>query len=102
MKNFRFFTMAGSVLLALGSVQGHAAYTIKDGKLIHTHQVATLSVQEHYSAALEAYQQEKWEDLVHQATIVMKNFSDTPFAVDAQFYLGIGYFHLQEYEIANK
>ncbi|HEY5259887.1 MAG TPA: outer membrane protein assembly factor BamD [Rhabdochlamydiaceae bacterium] len=62
----------------------------------------TLSVQEHYSAALKAYETENWKELVLQADAVSKNFTTTPFAEEAQFFLGVGYFHLNEYEIANK
>ncbi len=62
----------------------------------------TLSVQEHYSAALKAYETENWKELVLQADAVAKNFTTTPFAEEAQFFLGVGYFHLNEYEIANK
>ncbi len=80
----------------------HAAYTIKDGKLINTQELATLSVQEHYSLALDAYQKNNWRELVRQSSIVIKNFPSTPFALDAYFYLGVGYFHLQELDFANK
>ena len=58
----------------------------------------TLSVQEHYSAALKAYETENWKELVLQADAVSKNFTTTPFAEEAQFFLGVGYFHLNEYE----
>ncbi len=62
----------------------------------------SLSVQEHYSAALIAYETENWKELVLHADAVAKNFTTTPFAEEAQFFLGIGYFHLGEYETANK
>jgi len=63
---------------------------------------ATLSVQKQYSAVLEAYQGEKWDELVRQATAVLKNFPEAPFAQEATFYLGAGYFHLGNYDMANK
>ena len=78
------------------------AYTVKEGKLVNVEHVATLSVQEHYSAALEAYQKKKWDELVKQAYIVKTNFPATPFAQEAVFYLGIGYFQQKEYELANE
>jgi outer membrane protein assembly factor BamD (BamD/ComL family) len=80
----------------------HAAYTIKDGRLIQTHELATKSVQEHYSMALSAYEKQQWEDLVLQSNIVIKNFPDSPFSPEAQFYLAVGFYHLGELELANK
>ena len=86
----------------LSSIPVQAAYTIKDGKLIQTHELATMSVQEHYSAALEALEQSHWEDLVLQSNILIKNFPESPFASIAQYYLGVGFYHLGELEMANK
>lgn len=81
---------------------GEAAYTIKDGKLIPTHELSTLSIQEHYSMALQALQNKNWDELVLQSTIILKNFPDSPFADEAQYYLGVGSFHLGELDVANK
>lgn len=86
----------------LATMPAHAAYTIKDGKLIQTHELATMSVQEHYSSALDALQKQDWEELILQSNIVIKNFPESPFASEAQYYLGVGFFHLNELEIANK
>jgi outer membrane assembly lipoprotein YfiO len=79
-----------------------AAYTVSNGKLMNSDHVASLSVQEHYSAAMDAYQQKDWENVVRQATIVIKNFGSTPFAQDALYLLGVGYFQMREYELANQ
>ncbi len=79
-----------------------AAYTIKNGKLLEMAEVATMSVQEHYSAASNAYQSEKWDDLVRQANIIIKNFPASPFVHESLFFLGSGNFHLQELEDADE
>ncbi|MBS0605333.1 MAG: outer membrane protein assembly factor BamD [Parachlamydiales bacterium] len=79
-----------------------AAYTISNGKLMNSNEVATMSVQEHYSAAMDAYQQKDWEIVIRHATIVIKNFPGTPFAQDALYLLGVGYFQVREYELANQ
>lgn len=79
----------------------HAAYVLKSGKLVPKEEVSTMSVQEHYSAAITAYQKKRWDELVKQALIVVKNFSSTPFGQEALFYLGVGYFNQKEYEMAN-
>jgi outer membrane protein assembly factor BamD (BamD/ComL family) len=80
----------------------HAAYVFKNGKLIKSQEVATMSVQEHYSAALDAYQKQNWDEVSHHCVIVIKNFGSTPFAQEAYYYLGTSYFHLEEYELANR
>jgi len=99
MSNICFLLIA---VCAWGVPSLHAAYTVKEGKLVNKEEVATLSVQEHYSAATDAYQKKNWEELIKQALIVHKNFPGTPFAHEALFYLGVGYFHLEDCEVANK
>lgn len=79
-----------------------AAYTVKGGRLVGVHELATLSVQEHYSLARDAFEQENWKELIRQARIVARNFPETPFAKDAYFYLGVAYYHLQEFDFANE
>ena len=101
MKKFSLYFLLLPVLLS-APLRAHAAYTLKNGKLIKSQEVATMSVQEHYSAAMDAYQKQNWEELVLQSLIVVKNFSSTPFAQEAYFYLGVGYFQMSEYEYANR
>lgn len=78
------------------------AYVLQEGKLVNKEEVATMSVQEHYSAAMGALQKKKWDELVRHATIVTKNFESTPFAFEAYYYLGVGYFNQKEFEAANQ
>jgi outer membrane assembly lipoprotein YfiO len=79
-----------------------AAYTVKSGKLVNTNDVANMSVQEHYSAAVDAFQKENWKEVIRQSNIVIINFPETPFFQESLFYLGAGYFHSGEYDLANK
>jgi outer membrane protein assembly factor BamD (BamD/ComL family) len=79
-----------------------AAYIFKNGKLIKSEEVATMSVQEHYSAAMGAYQQQSWGEVIHHCVIVIKNFGASPFAQESYFYLGVAYFHTGEVEFANR
>jgi outer membrane protein assembly factor BamD (BamD/ComL family) len=95
----RFFLIS---LLCISPFLLQASYTLKEGKLINSEWVATLSVQEHYSAVLNAYQNQEWEELVHQSLIMIHNFPTTPFAEETYYYLGVGYFHLNECELANR
>jgi outer membrane protein assembly factor BamD (BamD/ComL family) len=100
MKRFVFCVAFGS--LAFFSAHSlEAAYTIKDGKLINMHEIATLSVQEHYSLAKQALEQGHWRELIRQAHVIVKNFPGTDFAWDSYFFLGKGYFHLKEMDLAN-
>ena len=102
MKFSKFFLYFSSLVLIIIGTDVTAAYTFQGGKLINNEELSTMSVQEHYSAAVEAFQKKNWKELVHQATIITKNYPSTPFANESVFYLGVGYFHLKEYEMANK
>ena len=91
------------LLLLLGApIASHAAYIFKNGKLTKSEETATMSVQEHYSAAMDAYQKQNWEEVTHHCVIVIKNFSGSPFAQEAYFYLGVSYFQTGEYEFSNR
>src|SRR5690349_5059025 len=79
-----------------------ASYLFRNGKLTKTEEVATLSVQEHYGEAMEAFQSGQWDELVRHMIIVIKNFPTSPFAQEAYYYLAVGYFHLQEYDFSNR
>jgi len=98
----KFFVSFYLTALCLNAFPLHAAYTISNGKFMNTNDVATMSVQEHYSAAMDAYQNKDWEVVIRHSTIVIKNFASTPFADDALYLLGVGYFQVREYELANQ
>ncbi len=102
MKLIHYYFFSIVCLSAFLPQEARAAYTVKDGKLVNKNEMATHSVQEHYSFAMEAYQKKKWGELVKQATIVIKNFPTTPFAQEAVFYLAVGYFHEKDFELANR
>ena len=90
------------ILLVLFPAYTQAAYTIKDGKLISMHEIATLSVQEHYSLAKQALERKNWPEVIRQSQVIVKNFPGTAFAWDCQFYLGEAYFYLKELEFSNR
>jgi outer membrane protein assembly factor BamD (BamD/ComL family) len=79
-----------------------ASYTIRNGKVMNEEEVATMSVQEHYGLLLEAVQEEKWDVVVQQATIMIQNFPDSPFYQESFYFLGLGFFQKEEYDIANQ
>jgi len=88
--------------LGLATASLEAAYVFKNGTLIEASEVATMSVQEHYSAAMTALEKEEWEELVRQAKIVIKNFPASPFAHESLYLLAVGSFHTKELEIADE
>ncbi|MBY0529208.1 MAG: outer membrane protein assembly factor BamD [Rhabdochlamydiaceae bacterium] len=97
-----FFYISVFIAAAVLHTGVEAAYTVRNGKLVNAKEVATLSVQEHYSAALDAYQKKEWDTVITQSIIVLRNFPTTPFAQDILFYLGVGYFHKKEFDQSNK
>jgi outer membrane protein assembly factor BamD (BamD/ComL family) len=78
------------------------AYTVKGGKVMNVEEVATLSVQEHHSLLLEAMQGQNWQEMIHQANIIIKNFPDTPFYQESFYFLAKAYFSMRDFDIANQ
>jgi len=83
-------------------VSGQAAYTLKEGQLIHEDHVATMSVQEHHTAAIDALYSRNWGELLRHATIIHKNFSGTPFGQESLYFLGKSYLELKDYDLADQ
>jgi outer membrane protein assembly factor BamD (BamD/ComL family) len=97
MRSIRKLTLA--LMLLTGSLS--AAYTVKDGKVMNTEEVATMSVQEHYGLLIEAVQIEDWDTVIHQSTIMIKNFPDSPFYQEAFYFSGMGFFYKNNFEVAD-
>ena len=79
------------VVFLLFSTMLNAGYTLKDGRFINQDNLATQSVQEHHSAALEALHSKNWTELIRQATIIIENYPNTPFSQESRFFLAKGY-----------
>jgi outer membrane protein assembly factor BamD (BamD/ComL family) len=97
----KYLILLASFVTMASMGTAHAAYTVKAGKLMNVNEVATQSVQDHFSVLSKAYLDKQWEKVVAEATIIIKNFSTTPFAHDALFYQGVAYYHLSNLEMAN-
>jgi outer membrane protein assembly factor BamD (BamD/ComL family) len=80
----------------------NAGYTLKEGRFINEDNLATTSVQEHHSAALEAFHSKNWQELIRQATIIIDNFPNTPFSQESRFFLAKGYLEVGELGLANE
>lgn len=90
-----------ALFLTIYSSSGWSAYTVREGKLINKEEVPTQTAQDHYHAMMTAMDNKEWKELIKQATILNNNFITTPFGGEAVFYLGVGYFNLEDYELAN-
>lgn len=88
-------------LALLFPMLSHGALSLQDGKLVEREEIATDSVQEHFSRILTLYEAEDWKPLSKEALIVIKNFEGTPFARESTYFLGVAYFNLADYEMAN-
>lgn len=70
---------------------------------IYTHQrEATQSVHEYYSLANNAFEKYEWIEVIKYSKIIIQKFPTSSFTKDALYYLGVSYFNLKDYEIANK
>lgn len=90
-----------TLAFTLTHATAHAAISVRSGKIVNTKDIATMSMQEHYSAGLEAYKNEDWRETAAQFRIVTSAFPDTQFAHDCHFYLAVAYYRLDEFEWAN-
>jgi outer membrane protein assembly factor BamD (BamD/ComL family) len=78
------------------------AYTVRDGKIVNKDFLPSVSPQEHYQGMIAANDKQDWKEVIRQSMILKKHFDATPFVQEAPFFLGISYFHLEDYELANK
>ncbi len=63
--------------------------------------VEKISPQDEYNGALVAFQKKKWEDVKVHAKKVIDGVPDSPFLSDLHFYMGVAYYHQQDYDQAN-
>ncbi len=96
------FGLVFSLVLCTATTSLHAGYTLVDGKLVDRRINATMPVQGHYSVAMNAVESKQWDGVVRHFRIIENNFPDSPFAQEAQFYIGVGYYYLGDYDMANQ
>ncbi|MCB1113732.1 MAG: outer membrane protein assembly factor BamD [Chlamydiia bacterium] len=90
------------IALSLAVSNVHAAYTIQDGKLINADRVATLSCDDHYQIATNAYLAEDWDVAATQFDIIHTSFPKTPMGQESPFFKGVCLYEREEYEFANE
>lgn len=98
----KLITIFLSCFLGVASLsQLQAAYTIKDGGLVNVDSVPEMSVEEHYSAAVVAYENADWLEASRHFYIVMTAFRNSNYAQESTFYLGVCHFNLGDLDCAN-
>lgn len=88
--------------LLLHSSPLQSAYTFKNGWFVNTNELPTMSAREHFEAGVAAYESQDWGEAAVHFTVIIVNFSQTPFGSDARFFLGVCYFQFEEYDLANE
>lgn len=80
-----------------------AALLIKNGSVKRVVATATLSPEEHYNKAVEAWMREDWAEVVYQYRIVAENFPlFSSRHLELHFYLGAALYYYGEFEEANE
>ncbi len=90
-----------SFLFLLFPIAGWPSYTIRGGKLVDRDMLPSLPPEGHYQSMVSANEKQEWKELVRHSTILNKYFRYTPFSQEALFFLGVGYFKMENYEFAN-
>ncbi len=60
-----------------------------------------MSVQEYYSELVQSFQQSRWMDVISLGDIVNNNYPDSSFSQEALYYMGVAYFNMLDYDVAN-
>ncbi len=97
-RGMRYLVCIG--LLLSGSFL-HSTYLYKNGHLYNQQDVATQSIEEHYQLGIDALKAQQWNEAYQQFHIITVSFEGASLAQEAQFYLGVALYQMQEYDIAN-
>jgi len=98
---FKKYFLAFNLILLTATSQVNAAWTLKNGHLIDTQEVATLSVSEHYELGIENLNCQNWINAATNFKVVAKCFPLSIYGQDANYYLGVALFQMEEFDFAN-
>lgn len=90
-----------AIFLLTSSVLCYSDYSLKDGKLVERQVFANPSVQEQYNHIMNALGNMDWKRLEREVFFIKKNFPDSHYSKDASYFLGIAYYHQEDFETAN-
>lgn len=92
-------------LVCLGLLFGcsplHGAYLFKNGHFYNQKDLATLSIEDHYQRGIDALKAQQWDVAYQQFRIITVNFEGASLAQDAQFYLAVALYQMNDFDIAN-
>lgn len=88
-----------SLLAADSSLQ--AGYTFQRGRLVDVCEAATMTVQGHYAAAAQAYEDCDWPEAVKHFSIITINFPKSAYGQESYYFLGVSHYFMEEYDFAN-
>jgi outer membrane protein assembly factor BamD (BamD/ComL family) len=102
---FGLFVFLTTILLTQVT-QGYAeglgpGYVMRNGKPVARKLLASESVECHFENGKNAFNAEDWGAATFEFSIVSLNFPNDPRGHLANYYLGIAYYFLEEYEFAN-
>lgn len=86
---------------ALFTVDLEAGYVFRGGKLMDDKFAPSMSYLDHYSAGCKAFEGCQWSEAHRHFYIVSNSYKQCPHASEALFYLGICYFNMEEFDLAN-
>ena len=89
------------ILFLIPSALSFSEYTLREGKLLNTKLVASLPIEEHYKALVEAHERQQWKRLEKEALLITRSFAGSLYARDAGYFLGVAHFHQNDFEVAN-
>ncbi len=77
-------------------------YILRNGSLIDTKDIASLSVEEHYNLGVAALNKSDWDEAIHQFRVVTINFPLSSWGKEAYYFLGVSYFQAGDKDMANQ
>lgn len=96
--NYRWLLL---LLTTIVFQQVSATFVYYDGELTRKEDTAYLSPQDHYELGMNAFQHGDMVLAIRHLHVVSHNFPDTSFGQDAFFYLGVAYYKVCEFDLAN-
>lgn len=99
MKSIYFWVSSLALLIPLTS---DATFVLQNGALREVESVATLSVEEHYTLAVKAYEEANYVEAAKQFNILSLNFPGSNLGKEGLFFLGVSQYNNGDYEFANE
>ena len=81
------------------------SFSIPDGNALETreksqHVHRNITAPALHKAILEFHQNQKWNELIEECLLLVNSFPTSPFAKEANYYLGVAYFNLCDNQLA--